>query len=467
MLTNDIIKKSNVKHKNKYDYSFLSNNEYNLFDYIKIVCPKHGVFSQKLKYHIYGNGCKKCANEKISKSQKIGNTEYIKRVKVIHDNFYDYSKTKYIDGRKKVIITCPIHGDFEMIAKLHLYGSRCKKCVYDSYKCSFKLKKSDFINKARLIHKNLYSYDEVKYVDYFTKVKIKCKKHGFFYQKPREHLRGCGCRKCGSNTSKPEKEIFDFLKEIGIDDIEMNNKTILSGKEIDVFLPKHNIGIEYCGLYWHSNKFLDNNYHRDKTFNLYDKKIRGIFIFEDEWLFKNDIVKSKLKKILNDEKSSFEKNKYNIKKISKKDFSSFLNEYHVENCNYNLTVQYGLFFKNEILSVIGLNFKKNKNEWRIMCFASKISDTESFTMMLNFIINKYTPEKITAYADLRYTDISNNIYIKNGFKESRIIKPNYYYIKNNQKRYFKNDINLSNHSYNKVYDCGGIKYQIILNKEKM
>ena len=43
------------------------------------------------------------------------NTEnFIKKAKSIHGNEYDYSKTIYKGSHEKIIVTCKIHGDFEI-----------------------------------------------------------------------------------------------------------------------------------------------------------------------------------------------------------------------------------------------------------------------------------------------------------------------------------------------------------------
>lgn len=64
------------------------------------------------------------------KSVLKSNEQYIKECRLIHGDYYDYSKTKYNGAGNKVIITCPIHGDFEQKASHHLSGHGCKHCTY-------------------------------------------------------------------------------------------------------------------------------------------------------------------------------------------------------------------------------------------------------------------------------------------------------------------------------------------------
>ena len=122
--------------------------------------------------------------------------QFVKEAKEAHNNKYTYEKTNYINKTTKVIITCPIHGDFEQSPYNHLHGDGCPKCAIDSRK----LTKENFIERANKIHNNKYEYDDVEYTNTETKVKIWCPEHGYFEQSPGKHLSGQGCPECGGHT---------------------------------------------------------------------------------------------------------------------------------------------------------------------------------------------------------------------------------------------------------------------------
>jgi len=110
-------------HGNKYDYKlvkYISNKSK-----VQIICEKHGVFEQRADAHKGGQGCSKC----MSEGQRTTNKDFIDRSNKVHDSKYSYSKCKYIKLKKKVKITCKIHGDFLQHPSDHLNGSGCKKCV--------------------------------------------------------------------------------------------------------------------------------------------------------------------------------------------------------------------------------------------------------------------------------------------------------------------------------------------------
>ena len=91
-----------------------------------------------------------------------------------------------------------------------------------------------------------------------------------------------------------EYEVADFLRnECHVDDVLMHDRTIINPYEIDIIVPSKSIGIEYDGLYHHSEigGGKPKTYHSFKTNEAKKHGYQLIHIFEDEWLYKQDIVK--------------------------------------------------------------------------------------------------------------------------------------------------------------------------------
>lgn len=65
---------------------------------------------------------------------KLTKDEFILRAKKINGDKYDYSKVEYINNRIKVVIVCPIHGEFKQTPSGHLEGKQCNLCRIDSLK---------------------------------------------------------------------------------------------------------------------------------------------------------------------------------------------------------------------------------------------------------------------------------------------------------------------------------------------
>ncbi len=69
-------------------------------------------------------------------------------------------------------------------------------------------KTKEFIVKAVKVHGDKYDYSRVEYVNTRTKVKIICKTHGEFEQKPLKHLSGQGCLKCSGHNKKINEDFI-------------------------------------------------------------------------------------------------------------------------------------------------------------------------------------------------------------------------------------------------------------------
>jgi hypothetical protein len=117
----NFIARSMITHKNYYNYSLV---EYVInSNSIKIICPIHGVFLQTPNAHLMGKGCKKC-------NIKFSLEDFVLKANKVHNFKYDYSKVNYSDSTIKIIIICPVHGEFNQRPNQHLFGHGCPKCSY-------------------------------------------------------------------------------------------------------------------------------------------------------------------------------------------------------------------------------------------------------------------------------------------------------------------------------------------------
>ena len=213
----NFIKKAIAIHGDKYDYSKV--NYINYHTKVIIICKEHGEFEQTPGGHLNGkNGCPKCVLGIVAKLQelrKLTNEEFIQKANSKHGNKYYYSKVNYIDNRTKLIIICKEHGEFEQVPNSHLSGHGCPKCAICIRSELINLKTEGFIQKAIDIHGDKYDYSKVDYIACLREVKIICKEHGEFEQKPAGHLSGRGCPNC-AQCNRCESQRFtsdDFIKK--------------------------------------------------------------------------------------------------------------------------------------------------------------------------------------------------------------------------------------------------------------
>lgn len=125
--TKEYIKRANKKHNNYYDYS---KTNYSGFDSnVIITCPIHGDFTINAHVHVSnGQGCPKCGHDNRVKKKLSTTNKFIQKAKVIHNNYYDYSKVQYINAKTNICIICPKHGEFLQTPNKHLQGHKCQYC---------------------------------------------------------------------------------------------------------------------------------------------------------------------------------------------------------------------------------------------------------------------------------------------------------------------------------------------------
>jgi len=460
----DFINESNIIHNHKYDYSLV---EYKINrEKVKIICSIHGIFEQTPSNHLNGKGCVYCGG-----TSKLDTNLFIHKSKMIHGDKYDYSLVDYENTQTKVKIICSIHGIFEQLPNNHL--SKEQGC----YKCLGMISDTNsFIDICSKMHNNKYDYSLVKYDNITSKVDIICPEHGIFSQRCDSHRNGSGCIKCSNNgISKEEVEINDFILSLNIN-TEIKNRDILDGKELDIYIPNKSIAIEYNGLYWHSEQFVDRKYHLNKTELCESKGIKLIHVFEDEWIYKQDIVKSRLKNILGLTSNKIYARKCIIKSVIYKDVKKFLNENHIQG-ETKSSINIGLYYNNELISLMTFGKRPMINNFslELIRFCNKLNTSVigGANKLLQYFIKTYKPNEIISYADRRWSQ--GDLYEKLGFEFISNTIPNFSYIINkkriNRLKFQKhilikdgydgnktaNQIMLDNNIY-RIYDSGNKKY---------
>ena len=306
-------------------------------------------------------------------------------------------------------------------------------------------------------------------------------------------LLGCGiipkCSKChpSQRESKPQLFIQDFLNQNNVNYIQ-NNRKIISPFEIDFYLPDHNLGIEVNGLYYHSElNGKDKNYHFNKSKMAEKNNVKLIQIFEDEILNQKEIVLSKLSNELKlNNIIKIDARKCLIKEISSKTKKEFLEENHLQG-DCKDTLRYGLYYKEELVSVITFGKRKitgsNKgSNWELIRFCNKNyhSVRGGFNRLLSHVLKNDDIKNFITYADCRWSglDYIKTVYHKSNFKFIEITSPNYWYFKPSSqiKRLYRFNFRKSKlvsegfdsnkteweimqeRNFDRIWDCGNMKF---------
>ncbi|EGQ8456767.1 hypothetical protein KGV31_004065 [Vibrio parahaemolyticus] len=224
-----------------------------------LICPQHGEFTIRPNHLFNGVGCAKCGDDRAAELRSASLSEFVEKSRIVHGDRFDYSKSVYERAIKKVVITCPEHGDFEQTPNDHLNGYGCPFCGG-----RLPIGKREFIERARSVFGDMYDYSMVEYENQLKPVLIGCKNHGCFWKQPKYHLAGSGCPAC--SVSGGELIIMRHLDLIGVDYLYEHSPEGLvnpdTGRKLrfDFYLPDHLVAIEFDGAHhFHENHFSDDD----------------------------------------------------------------------------------------------------------------------------------------------------------------------------------------------------------------
>ncbi|MCK9415885.1 hypothetical protein M0Q97_04425 [Candidatus Dojkabacteria bacterium] len=236
--------------------------------------------------------------------------------------------------------------------------------------------------------------------------------------------------------SEMEKGTLNFICDNYTNDILSNKKTIISPLELDIYLPKLNLAFEYNGLYWHNELNKEKNYHLNKTELCEQQGIQLIHIYEDDWLYKQDIIKSMILNKLGKTENKIFARICEINEITdNKLVRSFLDENHIQGF-VGSKIKIGLFYENELVSLMTFGDRRvamgkkstNEGEYELLRFCNKLNTNVvgGASRLFKYFIKKFNPTEITTYADRSFSQ--GRLYNTLGFKNIGKTEPNYYYV---------------------------------------
>ena len=455
-----------------------------------IICKEHGERIRSYKDIMRSIfGCDLCSGtgNKAIKNINILLEEFNTLYGIVIMKNYDFSNSIYLNARTEVSFICKNHNLVSVIpnrAKSNRSYSPCKFCNIERRIENQKDTKESFLAKAELIYTGMDYFSKFEYKGSKSKSFIKClvnPAHPLYPKMPNSYLGGQRCPKCSlGQSSKGQEEVTEYIESLIKEKVISRFKSG-NGTEIDIFIPHLNLGIEYNGLYYHSTKRGDH--HLLKKLN-YCKSIniRLIHLFEDEWLFKKEIVKSRLKNILK-LGQSINARDTSVMFISQDILQKFLEEQHIQGSIINSTHRYGLYMKDKLVAVMSFcsnRFDKSNLLIELSRYCSAGNVIGGFSKLLKFFISEHNPYGIVSYSDNRWSN--GDVYAKNGFSKINEGFPGYFWCKNQRRHSRHNfqkhklkamwpdiysdnkteDIMCIEKGYCLVEDCGSSRWELIL-----
>jgi len=243
---------------------------------------------------------------------------------------------------------------------------------------------------------------------------------------------------------KAQKELQNWVETV-TGKLWNSNRTILQGKELDLYNEELKIAIEYCGLYWHneySQEPKTKTYHYNKYLECKKQNIKLITIFEDEWLEKKAQVKNHLKTLLGIYDEIIETTNVHFCIVTTPEALEFLHKNSIQAPQEISDAYYGLRYKENLVSVISTI----KNSVQRLVTHQGIYIPNGSKILIENILSILNTNQLTIQIDNRW-GLSEDFKTL-GFTKCREIPPSFTYV-TRKKRVLTTEKPLP-----KIWDCG-------------
>jgi hypothetical protein len=348
------------------------------------------------------NKCQ-CAKEKVSQSVSNTKQEFSKKKK----NEIQYKRE--ITNLSKYGVTNAGQSKYAKEQHQKYYATIPKKNKLASNKTLLSHSYNKLINKLKLLDISMLTEEnQYKGVSNQIYYDFKCNKCDYLFSTYIDNGHTPECKVCypaiPAYVSNAELEVKKYVESLIPELIVVSsNKTIISPYELDIVIPDLKLAIEYCGLYWHSSAQGKNiNYHYDKMIKTNNQGYRLITIFEDEWINKKEIVKSRLQNILKKSKRTYAR-KLEIKEISGNLARAFLNKTHIQGYSSS-SINVALYNNNEIVAIMTFGKPRYNSNYdvELIRYSSKGTVVGGASKLLSYYVKKYNPKNIISYCDMRW-----------------------------------------------------------------
>jgi hypothetical protein len=343
----------------------------------------------------------------------------------------------------------------------------------------------------RLSHiKSLNLYDNITSLD-TTKYSMRCNTCNYTFNRLWDDIytKGIiGCPKCVS--SNEEKSLRDYVESLGYETTIYKSKTIT---EIDIYIEELKLGIEYNGVYYHTENMFEvehrkyprgQNYHKNKYIKAKEEGIQLLNFDSIEWSTKKEIVKSMLSNLLSKTTNKVYARNCEIRNVDTKTSNEFLDNNHIQGAT-GASIRLGLYYNDELVSL--MCFTNKKEEYELVRFVSKLNTNVvgGASKLFKYFLKEHKEHKehsdkpITSFSDNRW--FGGGLYETLGFVKVHDVMPSYEYIhkKNKLVKYHKSNFMLSRIKskypnefkeelteyenmlllgYDRIWDCGKVKW---------
>lgn len=223
----------------------------------------------------------------------------------------------------------------------------------------------------------------------------------------------------------------EFIKSLGITDINVNDKALLPLTSLSFVIPSKKLAIDICSAQSVTESRALKFVHKKKYEECTKLGYRLITMYDDEWRDRKDICKSRISHCLGITGNKIGARECVVAEISNSIAMKFCEQNHIQGrgqSHYAL----GIYKSGDLLSVMTFtkpSVSKNSSgfQWELNRFCSLLgySVVGGATKLFSFFRKKESGKKIITFSDLRWG--TGGVYAKLGFKFEYTTDPNYYY----------------------------------------
>lgn len=279
-------------------------------------------------------------------------------------------------------------------------------------------------------------------------------------------------------VSRGENELASFLESIHPHEVLRNTRAL--GHELDIYLPRVKVAVEYNGEFWHSelagNK--DHRYHLNKTLMCQEHGIQLVHVWERQWIDQREIVEGRMRSMLGINPRVHAR-QTQVRPLGSREADEFLRDNHLQG-SAPASVRLGLVHQDQIIAAITMGRSRYNQsvEWELirLCNRRDVTVVGGASKLFTHFVRGFNPALIISYSDASFS--SGGVYKNLGFEFDGVTPPAPHYTRDYrafasriqmQKHRLPNFLenfcpdltawdNLRNHGYDRIWDCGHARW---------
>lgn len=250
-----------------------------------------------------------------------------------------------------------------------------------------------------------------------------------------------------SFVSSAEKEIGELLRSWGLE-VRTSVRDVLPKKELDIYLPQERFAIEFNGLYWHSERHKERDYHLNKSLACDEQGIYLYQVWEDDWRLRKAVVvrgiahrlglTSRISELFGLDAAYSQRayaRKLRAVVLDAQSAEPFLEENHIQGFVTG-SGYYGLVDgAGQVQAILVVKRRSSgSGTWSIERYATRGTVIGGFTKLLSFA-ERQNPDVIewVTFSDNTVSD--GKLYENTGFAKDKVLPPDYSYLVGGERKH--------------------------------